>query len=355
MRSSQGEYVKLAAFLFLVAACSTAAAETITVTITGTTGEIQVGEGPIFGHKSYQLIPPGDPFVLTYVFDEARGKQAIAEVSDGLITQSGIENTAHASPGTSATLQIGSAVWEFGTSVRSQVLLKTGAAGKSEKIVFATQSGGNRISSELVPAKGGYWPKNADWRASFISTALDAGTTTFSADNGSVSAEGKLVPATITVTGVDIDGQWLRSTTTTGGPGTAHGTAHWTRQWELAHASPRGGAIIEEITRNIHGMKADGSAMSPAPIQYWQAWQVTAGASTPSDSQDTFSDEALAGSSGEETVTAVARFYEGLALPSSFAAGNSPYAARLLSSTTDPNLPTWNATLPVTASATVQF
>jgi hypothetical protein len=40
---------------------ATARAATITVTITGTTGEIRVGEGPIFGNRSYTLIPPGDP------------------------------------------------------------------------------------------------------------------------------------------------------------------------------------------------------------------------------------------------------------------------------------------------------
>ena len=56
-----------------------AQAATITVTITGTTGEIKVGEGPIFGHSSYQKIPPGDPFVLTYTFDDERGIQTISE------------------------------------------------------------------------------------------------------------------------------------------------------------------------------------------------------------------------------------------------------------------------------------
>ena len=53
------------------------------MTITGTTGEIRVGEGPIFGHSSYQKIPPGDPFVLTYTFDDEKGKQAISEISGG--------------------------------------------------------------------------------------------------------------------------------------------------------------------------------------------------------------------------------------------------------------------------------
>ena len=129
--------MKLSA-LFVMAALlpAMAGAATITVTITGTTGEIRVGEGPIFGHRSYTLIPPGDPFALTYTFDEEKGKQSIPEVSDGLITQSGIEGTAPSSPGTSATLQVGSAVWEFGSSARSQIILKTSASSKSEQFVY---------------------------------------------------------------------------------------------------------------------------------------------------------------------------------------------------------------------------
>jgi hypothetical protein len=346
--------VKLAALLILMAAGACAArAETITITLTGNTGEIQVGEGPIFGRRSYQRIPAGDPFALTYVFDEARGTQSIAEVSDGLITQSGIENTAQDSPGRSATLQIGSAVWEFGTSVRSQVMLKT-VTEKSEKIVFATQSRGNHISTEITPAPGGYWPKNGDWRANLIATSLAGSTTTFSADNGSVSAEGKLIPATITVTGVDLDGQWLQSTATAGGPESHPGNAVWQRQWRLAHASPLGGYIVEEVTQSVHGTSADGSAIRPIPNHSWLAWQVAAGATAPSPSLDSFSRDALTGS-GEEIVTAVARFYEGLTLPASFVEALSPYAEGLWTSATNPELPTRNATLPVVVSSTIPF
>jgi hypothetical protein len=62
-----------------------------------------------------------------------------------------------------------------------------------------------------------------------------------------------------------------------------------------------------------------------------------------------------AGSTGEDTVSAVARFYEGLILPPAFAVGNSPYAGERPSSITDPKLSTSSATLPVTASATLHF
>jgi hypothetical protein len=338
--------VKLSALLVMAAMLSaTAGAATITVTITGTTGEIRVGEGPIFEHRSYTLIPPGDPFALTYTFDEEKGKQSVLEVSDGLITQSGIENTALSSPGTSATLQIGRAVWEFGSSARSQVILKTSASSKSEQFVFVALAGGNRVSAQIVPGKGAYWPKNGDWRASFTSGPLDGSTASFAADNDRVSASGSLTPSTVTVAGVDIDGQWLRNTTTAGGE----------RKWQLAHASPGGGYIVEQVTRTIMGTKADGSPITPSTVKYWQAWQVPVGADAPSDAIDSFPDTPLAGGTGEETLCAVARYYEGLILPAAFGVGNSPYAGGRLSSVTDPHLSTNRATLPVATNATQQF
>jgi hypothetical protein len=322
-----------------------AGAATITVTITGTTGEIRVGEGPIFEHRSYTLIPPGDPFSLTYTFDEEKGKQTISELSNGLISQSEIENTKLSSPGTSATLQIGRAVWEFGSSIRSQVVMKTSATSKSEQFVYVAQAGGNRVSAQIAPGKGGYWPKNGDWRASFTSGPLDGSTASFAADNDRVSASGSLTPLTIAVAGVDIDGQWLRYATNPGGEG----------KWQLAHASPRGGYIVERVTRTILGTRADGSPITPSSVEYWQAWQVPAGADAPANASDSFSNAALAGNTGDESVSAVARFYEGLILPPAFGAGKSPYAAERLSSTIDPDLSTSSATLPVVTSSTQKF
>jgi hypothetical protein len=338
--------VKLAAFILTAATLSaTAGAATITVTITGTTGEIRVGEGPIFEHRSYTLIPPGDPFSLTYTFDEEKGQQTISEHSNGLISQSEIENTKLSSPGTSATLQIGRAVWEFGSSIRSQVVMKTSANSKSEQFVYVAQAGGNRISAQIVPGKGGYWPKNGDWRTSFTSSPLDGSTASFAADNDRVSASGSLTPLTIAVSGVDIDGQWLRYATGPGGQG----------KWQLAHASPRGGYIVERVTRTILGTKADGSPITPSSVEYWQAWQVPAGADAPANATDRFPNTVLAGCSGDENVSAVARFYEGLVLPPAFGPGKSPYAGERLSSTTDPNLSTSSATLPVVTSSTQKF
>jgi hypothetical protein len=339
--------MKAAAILLLAALPATARPATIVVTITGTTGEIKIGEGPIFGHSSYQKIPPGDPFVLTYTFDDEKGKQSISGISGDTITQSQIENTALSSPGTNAVLQIGSAVWEFGASTRSQVTLKTSATDKSEQFVFTTQAGSNRVSSQIVPAKGGYWPKNGDWRSSFTSTSLEGSTGSFSADNDRVSASGSLTPSVITVTGIDLDGQWLRDATTAGGPGLPN------RKWQLAHASPKGGYIVEEVSRTILGTKPDGSPITPSSIKYWQAWQVPAGSNVPGDALDSFAPPP--GSTGEDTISAVARFYEGLTLPPAFAVGKSPYAGERLSSTTDPKLSTSSATLPVATSATMHF
>ncbi|HTZ57867.1 MAG TPA: hypothetical protein VMB49_07225 [Acidobacteriaceae bacterium] len=330
--------------LFLLLALSTtASAATVTVTITGTTGEIRVGEGPIFGHASYQLIPAGEPFVLTYTFEEDKGKETISNVQNGLITQSEIQNVPGSSPGVSATLQIGSDVWEFGSSSRSQVLLKTSGNDKSAEFTFVTPAGGNRVSAKIVPGKGSYWPKNGDWRSSFTTGPLDGSTASFSEDNDRVSAHGTLIPAAITVSGVDIDGQWLKATT------------EGERKWQLGHASPKGGYIVEQVTRTILGSRADGSAITPSSVTYWQAWQVPPGADTPRDPLANFPDTALAGGKGEETISAVARFYEGLTLPPSFAAGNSSYADERLSSTTDPHLSTRDATLPVIVNTKQQF
>ena len=338
--------MKLASLILIAAMFSAAAgAATITVTITGTTGEIRVGEGPIFEHRSYTLIPPGEPFSLTYTFDDEKGKQTISELSNGLISQSEIENTGLSSPGTSATLQIGRSVWEFGSSIKSQVVMNTSANSKSEQFVYVAQAGGNRVSARIVPGKGGYWPKNGDWRASFTSGPLDGSTASFAADNDRVSASGSLTPITIGVAGVDIDGQWLRYAINPGSEG----------KWQLAHASHRGGYIVERVTRTILGTRADGSPITPSSVTYWQAWQVPAGTDAPANASDSLSNAALAGSTGEESVTAIARFYEGLILPPAFGAGNSPYAGERLSSTTDPNLSTSRATLPVVTSSTQKF
>lgn len=328
---------------------TTARASTIAVTITGITREVHVEEGPIFGYSSYAKIPDGTSFTLIYIFDEARGPEETAQVSRGVITQSEAKAASSSSPGVNATLQIGSQAWEFGPSTRSQITLNTSSDTKSELFTFFTAEKGNRVSAEIRPAQGGYWPDEGDWRQSFTANWLSGSSGSFSANNGEVSASGNLIPLTITTAGLNLDGQWLGSTTIAGGPG----SPKWERQWHLAHVSRKGGYIVQRVTRNIIGTKPDGSPITPSSIEYWEAWRVAAGMQIVPGEMDRFTE--APGSTGDDTVTATARFYEGLILPPCFAVGNSPYAGSSLSSIQDPHLATDEATLPVTAGTTLHF
>ena len=280
--------------------------------------------------------PTCTSFTLTYIFDDAKGNSSISQTSGNLIVQSGVENTASSSPGTNATLQIGSAVWEFGASIASHIKLNTSPNARADQFVFLTPARNNRVSADIRPAPGGYWPRNGDWRAGFTASSLNDSTGSFSADNDRVSAQGDLAPSAITVIGADLDGQWLGYTTTAGGPG----LANWERQWHLAEVSPKGGYVVQQVTRTILGTRPDGAAMMPSSIKYWEAWRVPAGSRVKVPATDNFVNGIPPGSSGSDSVSATARFYEGLTLPSSFAADNSPYAASRLSSASDPILST---------------
>ena len=81
-------------------------------------------------------------------------------------------------------------------------------------------------------------------------------------------------------------------------------------RWQLAHASPRGGYIVEEVTRTILGTKADGSPITPSAIKYWQAWEVPAGLNAPSDALDSSRIQRRP-AVPERTRIRGARFYEG--------------------------------------------
>jgi hypothetical protein len=338
--------------LFLLAACVTkASASIIQMAITGTTSAVYVDNGPIFGYSSYKKIPDGTPFTLIYTFEDTKGKEKIGGVNGRVITESGIETATSSAPGTNATLQIGDATWEFGTSTRSEAKLSTSSSSKRYEFLFATPARDNRLSTVIQPTTDGYWPTNADWRASFAATSLMNSAGSFSADNGRVSAKGNLLPSTLIVSGVNLDEQWLRYTTTVGGP-TA---VIWERQWHLARPSPKGGYIVQEVTRTITGSKTAKSPIASTTVKYWEAWQVPAGSAATAAAVDSFTNAVPTASVGSDTVSAVARFYEGLSLPSGFAVGNSPYAGSRLSSTSDPQLATSHATLPVLADATLRF
>ncbi len=277
--------MRIGASFILAAAFFTAArASIITVTITGTTSGVQVGEGPVFGYSSYRKIRDGTAFTLIYTFDDTKGKGGVFETEGGIITQSEIQTAGSSSPGTNATLQIGKAVWEFGASTDSQVTLSTAVNNKNEQILFSNPASGNRVSSYICPATKGYWPRNGDWRANFNASSLSGSTGSFSASNGSVSAKGRLAPSSITVTGLNLDGQWLSYTTTAGGPG----QANWEREWHLAQASPKGGYVVQRVRRIIIGTKPDGSPIMPSSMEYWEAWPVLPGSQVTVPAMDKF-------------------------------------------------------------------
>jgi hypothetical protein len=273
-----------------------------------------VEEGPIFGYSSYQHIPNGTPFKLICIFDDQRGKENILAVDKEFITESEIENTAIASPGTNAVLQIGDATWEFGSSMRSNAKLNTSLNKRRYELAFATPSRGNHISVVLQPSKDSFWPANADWRASFVATSLMDSRGEFGADNNRVSARGHLLPMVLTVSGIDLGEQWLSYTTIEGGP---KGT-NWSRQWHLARTSHKGGYIVEEVTRTFTGVPAAGSAIVATEQKYWTAWKVPPESVDVTGAVDFFSTNAHDTGRGVDTIHATARFMRGLACQSNF-------------------------------------
>ena len=119
----------------------------------------------------------------------------------------------------------------------------------------------------------------------------------------------------------------------------------WQIQWQLSDPSAKGGWIVQQINMTL----PNGTSQT-----YWEAWRVApnstvttlTGASPSSNSpmanlpiDDTFE--------GANSITATARFYEGLNLPSSFALGNVPYATGLRATWKKPCLSIQNATPPV--------
>lgn len=112
-------------------------------------------------------------------------------------------------------------------------------------------------------------------------------------------------------------------------------------------ANDGGGEIIQHIVINggCHQLTAPCNAPNALNYDYWEAWE------WPPFNSPTTSifpllgfDDAFRGPKGTK-FTAEARFYQGLALPSSFVAWNTATAALSLPSTIyDPQLSTANAT-----------
>jgi len=123
----------------------------------------------------------------------------------------------------------------------------------------------------------------------------------------------------------------------------------WSVQWKLDHASQSGGWIVQNISASFDVEDAFGSPFAhPANDgnwDYWEAWRVPAGSSVTSYAahgdilDDTYNmPGAGMGTTGTVTIAGSARFYEGLDLPSSFAAGNVAHAGMLPSTSVDPAL-----------------
>lgn len=113
----------------------------------------------------------------------------------------------------------------------------------------------------------------------------------------------------------------------------------WVVQWRLAHKSKIGGWIIQEVNLT------DGSGKRS--WRYWEAWRVLPGSRyTIFHLTDRYDDE-FKDTPGSK-VTARARFYEGLTLPTSFQPNNpDTLASTLPSVAVEPNLPADNATAAV--------
>ena len=341
--------MRLVLVLLIAGYVGSALASTIRVEITGTIKDVRVDEGPIFGHSSYEHIPDGTRFILTYTFDDTKGIEKVLSSAGGFITESQIEDYALASPGANATLQIGDVTWEFGRSTHSTAKLSTLPDTKTYQLTFATPSRDNNVSVVIRPAADGFWPNNADWRASFLATSLRDSHGEFSADNGRVSAKGHLAPSTLTVSGVDLGEQWLSYTTLAGGPA----TTKWSRKWHLTKPSPNGGYIVQELTNSVSGAKSTGHATTHATSTCWEAWRIPSQAIDAPDAIDVIESSDLKAGDTINIISAKARFYEGLTLPKDFS-GEGHCAASRLSSPHEPQLGTSHATLPVSVDATLR-
>ncbi len=109
------------------------------------------------------------------------------------------------------------------------------------------------------------------------------------------------------------------------------------REWTLDGVSEEGGYVVQEInTTGKYTMP--GGTVTPFSINYWEAWRVDPGTTGPFPTFDEFTVGARESVSGNISWRGVARFYEGLTLPSSFTPGGAAEAGDLLSTYEDPKL-----------------
>jgi hypothetical protein len=137
-------------------------------------------------------------------------------------------------------------------------------------------------------------------------------------------------------------------------------------QWKLSHPSKEGGYIVQHIQVDAQVTDLAGNAI-PHPggingLDYWEAWRVEPGSDvTVYGAKGEYDDVFRVSSAGPGThgvveITAQARFYEGLTLPSDFVPMNPATAAGALPSTAvDPQLWLRPSSAPVNRSYTVSW
>lgn len=329
-----------------------ARATTVRITISGTLDRIDIVEGPVFGYHSKEVIPSGAPFLLVYTFDDNKGEVTFQRDKDGNLTQSGQRTEHSESPGVSAILRIGDALWDFGDSANSQVSLIATQGAKGYSIHFVTRAKDNWVSSDIHPKSSSSWTVSGDWRQSFEADELEANPNKFSVDNGTVSASGTLIPSRIRVDGVNLGGQALSLSEASRNTSSNAGAA----VWQLARPSVHGGCIIEKVTRTVIGtIPPNGAPITPQSVTYWVAWRIAPGMIDATPLIDGHEITYPPGSTGKVTVKGIARYYEDMMTPSSFRAGSVPAAGRHLSSSSLPSLPTARATLPIRQEFEIEF
>ena len=115
----------------------------------------------------------------------------------------------------------------------------------------------------------------------------------------------------------------------------------WEIKWSLKHNTRTGGWIVQHIVADFAGA---------GHYDYYDEWSVAPNSHTPSiqgvDGNGTLYSDMFSGGAGSH-IHGSARFFEGLNLPDSFTVHPPGFpAGNLRSTTTNPNLPTDNATAP---------
>ena len=119
------------------------------------------------------------------------------------------------------------------------------------------------------------------------------------------------------------------------------------REWHLDADSIAGGYVVQKLRATVIAKDSQGNVIVNTDKTFWEAFRVNPGESVGRDN-DTFFFRGAAGTpmqSGNIHWSGQAAFFEGLKLPSQFAAGNVPEAGQAKSTYVDPNLGTPSTTV----------